>query len=249
MIDIMDDYLKLGNVDRNVLSGSGLTCSLNGVNKMKKSFGQIITTAVQCVKIILHKFFRSSSKTARQNTREQQMLIDYFERRISLSDDLANILIGIYSVEDCTCIHIVVRHMLRGNPRVIALFLHSLKSHETDPRLIEGLSSACVVENVRFPLQEVIAAYTKACELEQNINRFDEFVGFFYNTLKPKGFDALLALRSPLGFNSLAFRRLFSLRTQADKITLCRGVTEKLHMLFMNANTTFVGCQNTGIRY
>lgn len=85
------------------------------------------------------------------------------------------------------------RYFKKGNPNLKNLIMNGLQTKPTDRGLLGDLGYFHENRNI---LAELIRFYLKACEKEQDMNRFEKLVLNFYYDTHPDGFDALQELGS-----------------------------------------------------
>jgi hypothetical protein len=128
--------------------------------------------------------------TAAQNI-NQTFLDAFFAGHIRLSDTV----LEAFRVEknaDNPNFALFRKYFRQGNLNLKQLLLHGLKKAPTDPSLLHDLA---YFHEYRTMLGELIALYTRACELETDLSCFAELAqDFYFNTLSD-GYDAYHALK------------------------------------------------------
>lgn len=128
------------------------------------------------------------SKPENQN---QELLVAYFHGEIGQSDSLVQ-LFKSEKESDCPNYPLFRKYFKQGNQNLKKLLVFGLAANPTDIALLNDLSFFHWENGI---LGEVIQYYLKACDLEQDENKFKELAkDFYYNTVDDN-YDALYELK------------------------------------------------------
>ncbi|OQY01630.1 MAG: hypothetical protein B6I22_14305 [Desulfobacteraceae bacterium 4572_123] len=129
-------------------------------------------------------------KRAKPENINQEFLAGYFDGHIKLSDAV----LKAFSDErnaDNPNYPLFRKYFKSGNERLKQLLLYGLAKNTTDTDLLNDLT---FFHEFRNMLSMLIRLYLKACEEEQDIDRFKEIAEDFYYAVEPDGYDALQEL-------------------------------------------------------
>ncbi len=121
----------------------------------------------------------------------QQKLIDYFEGRIEFSPDLLRAFKEEKESENPNY-PLLRRYFKQANPNLKSLILFGLEQNTTDDFLLMDLS---FFDECSPILTELIRAYLKGCEQEEDLERFEQLASDFYQNTAYSGYDAFAELK------------------------------------------------------
>ena len=121
----------------------------------------------------------------------QKLLVDYFEGTLPLSEDVFAAL-KLERYADNSNYPLIRRYFRVGNQPLKSLIIDGLQRQPTD---IDLLCDLALFHEFKPMLSELVGYFTKACQLEEDLQKFAEIVEEFYAETTIDGYDALLALR------------------------------------------------------
>jgi len=120
----------------------------------------------------------------------QRLLVDYFDGYRPLSDDVFAALQE-ERYTDNPNFPLIRRYFRAGNQPLKILIIDGLQRQPTD---IDLLCDLALFHEYNPMLSELVHYFTKACQLEEDLQKLSEIVQEFYTTATIDGYDALLAL-------------------------------------------------------
>jgi hypothetical protein len=137
-------------------------------------------------------------KLAKPENPNQELLVDYFEGDIELTDQLLD---AFRSEKDSDSPNYALfrKYFKRGNENLKRLLISGLKRSSADIGLLSDLAFFHEFKNI---LSELIGYYLIACDHEQNLQNFEQLALQFYYDTDPDGFDALYELSEKYGSDS-----------------------------------------------
>ena len=121
----------------------------------------------------------------------QKLLVDYFEGTRPLAEDVFVALQDERDADDPN-FPLIRRYFRSGNQPLKRLIIDGLQRQPTDIDLLCDLS---LFHEFNHMLSELAHYFTKACQLEADLQQFAEIVQEFHANTTIDGYDALLALR------------------------------------------------------
>ena len=121
----------------------------------------------------------------------QRLLVSYFEGQAELSTTVLNALQAEKNSEEPN--YPLIRKYFRAvNPHLKALILFGLKN---DPTNFDILTDLIFFHEFERSLPELIEHLTRACRLEDDLQKFSEIAKEFHYSTQWDGYNALYALR------------------------------------------------------
>lgn len=133
-------------------------------------------------------------KLAKPENINQEFLVGYFDGHISFTEAVLKTFLE-ERESDNPNYPLFRKYFKSGNEQLRQLLLYGLSKTATD---IDLLSDLTYFHEYRNILGELISLYLKACEDEQDVDKFEEIVMDFYYATKPDGYDALYELNEKL---------------------------------------------------
>jgi hypothetical protein len=133
-------------------------------------------------------------RNAQPENQRQWDLVDYFEGRKPLSEEI----FASYSEEKAAeqpNYPLIRKYYKAANKHLKALLLYGLDNH---PGRIDLLSDLAFFHEFENCLTLLIAHYTQACIEQENLETFSELAKDFYYSTNPDGYEAYYALRELL---------------------------------------------------
>ena len=134
---------------------------------------------------------KQEEEAAKPENSNQKRLVDYFEGKEKLSDEIVEVYFSERNAEHPN-VALVRSYFKKANSNLKALLLAGLDQHPTN---IDLLSDLVYFHEFETILRELIARFTVACEREGELSKFGEIAQDFYYATIPDGYDALQALR------------------------------------------------------
>ena len=134
-------------------------------------------------------------KLAKPEKPNQELLVDYFEGDIELSDWLLDAFLT-EKDSDSPNYPLFRKYFKSGNENLKRLLISGLKRSPADIGL---LSDLVFFHELKSILSELIGHYLIACDHEQNLQNFEQLALQFYYDTDPDGFDALYELSEKYG--------------------------------------------------
>ena len=128
----------------------------------------------------------------------QESLVAYFEGRVELSEHLLDLLQA-ERLSDTPNYPLIRKYFRCGNDRLKRLIILGLEKDSTSIELLSDLAFFHEFNNI---LPELIEHFTKACQLETDVQKFSELAQEFYYSVIEDGYDALQALKNIFGEES-----------------------------------------------
>jgi hypothetical protein len=125
-----------------------------------------------------------------ENDRQRQ-LVSYFEGKAPLSAAVISALLGEHEAEEPNY-PLIRRYFRAANPPLKKLILAGL---ENDPTNLDLLTDLIFFHEFERNLPELITHLTRACQLEDDLQRFSEIALEFYYGTQADGYHALAALQ------------------------------------------------------
>ena len=129
-------------------------------------------------------------KLAKPENPNQELLVDYFEGDIELSDQMLDAFLT-EKDSDSPNYPLFRKYFKSGNENLKRLIISGLKR---SPAAIGLLSDLAFFHEFKNILSELIEYYLIACDHEQNLQNFEKLALQFYYDTDPDGFDALYEL-------------------------------------------------------
>jgi hypothetical protein len=143
---------------------------------------------------------------------DEKYLVEYFEGETELSDQVLDRYLA-ETTSDNLNYPLFRRYFKRGNNNLKQLLLDGLRKHPTDIGLLSDLAYYHEFCNI---LGELIKAYLRACERENDPKRFRLLVTSFYLNTDPDVFDALHELEQECSPCSRKWELIQSVRRQIE---------------------------------
>ena len=137
-------------------------------------------------------------KLAKPETPNQELLVEYFEGDIELSDQMLNAFLTSKD-SDSPNYPLFRKYFKSGNENLKRLVKSGLKRSPADIGLLSDLAFFNEFKNI---LSELVGYYLIACDDEQNLKNFEQLALQFYYDTDPDGFDALYELNERYGPDS-----------------------------------------------
>ncbi len=128
----------------------------------------------------------------------QRFLVAYFEGKTPLSEAVINAFLSEHQAEEPNY-PLIRRYFRAANQPLKKLILAGL---ENDPTNLDLLTGLIFFHEFERNLPQLITHLTKACRLEDNLQRFSEIARVFYYGTLADGYDALAALHEILDQDS-----------------------------------------------
>jgi hypothetical protein len=122
--------------------------------------------------------------------KRQQLLVDCFEGRAVLSGEITQCFLDEKNSENPNY-PLIRRYFKKGNKQLQTLLEVLTDVRPTD---IELLHDLCFFHHHRQILSVLIRRFIKACELEEDLDRFEQLVFMFYTETESDGYKALREL-------------------------------------------------------
>lgn len=130
-------------------------------------------------------------RTAFAANANQKLLVDYFEGARPLSDGVFTALQS-ERFADNSNYPLIRRYFRAGNQPLKTLIIEGLQRQPTD---IDLLCDLALFHEFHPMLSELVHYFTKACQLEENLQKFAEIVQEFHTETTIDGYDAMYTLR------------------------------------------------------
>jgi hypothetical protein len=128
--------------------------------------------------------------TAVPGNKNEELIVDYFEGTGDLSEKVLAAYIEETESENPNS-PLFRKYFKKGNPNLKKLLMYGLGKNPNDLGLLGDLSYFHENRNI---LGDLIRSYVKACEIEQDMARFEKLALSFYYDTHPDGFNALYEL-------------------------------------------------------
>ena len=128
----------------------------------------------------------------------QRLLVSYFEGRTELSTTVMEALLAEKNTEEPNY-PLIRKYFRAANPHLKALILFGL---ENDPTSFDFLTDLIFFHAFERNLPEMIEHLSRACQLEDDWQKFSEIALEFHYATQWDGYNALHALRDMFGENS-----------------------------------------------
>ena len=142
----------------------------------------------------------------------EKYLVAYLDGEIELSDRVLDSYLH-EKTSDRLNYPLFRRYFKTGNNNLKGLLLYALERHPTDIWLLGDLA---YYHEHRNALGELIQAYLRACEREDDLDRFSQLVSRFYLDTEPDGFDAFHELEQVYSSSSEKWKVIQSVRKQLE---------------------------------
>ena len=129
--------------------------------------------------------------TAVPENDNQKFLVSYFEGEIELSEKVLTTLQTERNTENPNY-PLIRKYFRSGNTHLKNLILYGLKNNPTS---FDFLTDLMFFHEFESNLPELINYFTKACRLEDDLQKFSELATEFYYGTNADGYEALYALR------------------------------------------------------
>jgi len=149
---------------------------------------------------------------ATPENQNEQLIVDYFEGTQEPSKKVLEAFIEETESENLNC-PLFRRYFKKGNLNLKKLLMYGLKRNPNDMGLLGDLGFFHENRNI---LEDLIRFYLKACEEEQDMNRFERLVLNFYYDTHPDGFDAIYELDQHYPPDSIKGRILKKIRQEQE---------------------------------
>lgn len=130
-------------------------------------------------------------KNAKPENQNQRDLVDYFENKKKLSEEIFKIFLHEKDAEHPNY-PLFRKYFKEANQNLKALLLYGLDHYPCKIDLLSDLTFFHEFENI---LSILITYYTRACVEQGNTETFSELAKDFYYSTNPDGYEALHALR------------------------------------------------------
>lgn len=128
---------------------------------------------------------------AKPENDNQRILADYFSGNIALTEKITDTFLEEKYRENPNA-GLLRRYFRQGNKNLKALILKGLEKDPSDAGFLNDLS---FFNEFQTMLGELIDRYLTACEMQDDLDAFNELAqDFYYNTV-PDGYDAYYALK------------------------------------------------------
>lgn len=121
----------------------------------------------------------------------QELLVAYFEGHVPLDDKVLEVYVLETHSETCN-VPLLKKYFKRGNLHIKALLLYGLEQSPTNRDLLLDLAA---LHEHRSILSDVIHVYLNACQLEEDLERFELLARDFELMTHPDGYNALYELK------------------------------------------------------
>jgi hypothetical protein len=122
--------------------------------------------------------------------KRQQLLVDYFEGRAVLSGEITQCFLDEKNSENPNY-PLIRRYFKQGNKQLKSLLEVLTDVRPTD---IELLHDLCFFHHHRQILSILIKRFKRGCELEEDLDSFEQLVFMFYTETEVDGYEALREL-------------------------------------------------------
>lgn len=136
-------------------------------------------------------------RSAVPQTKDQSLLVEYFEKGGTPTDILLQAFIKEKHAEDPNYA-LFRRYFKQGKKGLKALLIYGLSQQPTNSDFLSDLSFMHIFSPM---LKELIDAYFSACEKETDMKRFKALARDFYSCTTGDGYDALSALKEQFSDN------------------------------------------------
>jgi hypothetical protein len=153
-------------------------------------------------------------REAKPVRKRQQLLVDYFEGRTVLNGEITQCFLDEKNSENPNY-PLIRRYFKKGNKHLQTLLEVLTDVRPTD---IELLHDLCFFHHHRQILSVLIKRFLKACELEEELDRFEQLVFMFYTETESDGYEALRELSVMYDTQSAKGQIVYKIQKASKKV-------------------------------
>jgi hypothetical protein len=150
--------------------------------------------------------------SAKPENPDQELLVAFFEGSAEPSEQVLTAYLG-EKESDNPNYPLIRRYFKTGNQNLLNLLTYGLEGKPTDIGLLGDFGFFHEHSNI---LADLISQYLRACEIEQDMDSFQDLVMSFYYDTEPDGLDVFYELEQQFSPDSVKGKIIWKIRQEQE---------------------------------